>query len=263
MNIVCLSTLGVSTGYIVDRLLHAFPEMKLIRLHCEPRSRSKWSKLRGIVRGRGWRRLEDRLFYSRYQARGFDQVQRVLYGNQPIPQRPFVAELPTTAVNHISTASLLRSLQPDLMITIGAPLLKPHIYSIPQVGTINIHFGIAPYYRGEETLFWPLYYRDEQQIGVTIHQIDSGIDTGPMLAQGFAAVDAEDTEWTLDAKSAQLGARPARRTCAQANCNQVGSSLMPRWDANSTTSRDTCGTMLGFTRDATGSTSRCIPASST
>ena len=61
-----------------------------------------------------------------------------------------------------------------------------------------------------------------------------------------------------------IGGGPARRTIAQqAICNQVGSSLMPRWDANSTTSRDTCGTMLGCTRDATGCTSRCIPASST
>jgi len=205
-KIVCLSTLGVSTGYIVEQLLQAFPAMQLIRLRCQPPVRSTWNRLRKMTVARSWRRLEERLFYSGHHARGSEQVQRLLYGHRPVPALPAVTELRTSEVNHPSTAELIHSLDPDVMITVGAPLLKPQIFSIPRRGTINIHFGIAPYYRGEETLFWPLYYRDEHQLGVTIHQIDRGIDTGPTLAQGFVDVDSDDTEWTLEAKTARLGA---------------------------------------------------------
>jgi methionyl-tRNA formyltransferase len=152
------------------------------------------------------RRIEERLFYQPYQERGSAAVREILYGDHSLPERACFAELSTSAVNHVSTHALLRSLEPDLMITVGAPLLKPHIFTVPTHGTINVHFGIAPYYRGEETVFWPLYHGDEHQIGVTVHQIDRGIDTGPLLAQGFVSVEQGDTEWTLEAKAARLGA---------------------------------------------------------
>lgn len=205
-KIVCLSTLGVSTSYIVEQLLGSFPEMQLIRLNYQPPARSAWKRLRRISLARTWRRLEERLYYSRYYERGGNEVRRLLYGERVVPELPAVTELPTSLVNHRSTAEFIRSLNPDVMITVGAPLLKPHIFTIPRRGTINVHFGIAPHYRGEETLFWPLYYRDEQQLGVTIHQIDRGIDTGPTLAHGYVEVDNDDTQWTLEAKAARLGA---------------------------------------------------------
>ena len=206
-NIVCLSTLDVSTHHIVDQLLQAIPETKLIRLHCQPPQRTFWNKVRKFSFGRAWRRIEERLYYDRYYAQGRDQVRQLLFGDNSPPELPTVAELKTSEVNHLSTAALLRSLEPDVMITVGAPILKPHIFTIPRAGTINVHFGIAPFFRGEETVFWPLFQRREQHLGVTIHQIDRGIDTGPILAHGYVDVEARDTEWTLEAKTAQLGAR--------------------------------------------------------
>ena len=206
MNIVCLSTLSASTGYIFDRLLQAYPDTKLIRIRCDPKPRPVWQRIRRAFGRSGLRRLEQRLFYSRYQSRGSAKVQRLLYGDDALPNRSWITELSQHAVNHVVNATLIRSLQPDLMITIGAPILRPHIFSIPRLGTINVHFGIAPFYRGEDTVFWPMYYRDEHQIGVTIHQIDRGVDTGPMLAQEKVSVESQDDEWSLEAKSARSGA---------------------------------------------------------
>lgn len=206
MNIVCLSTLSVTTGYIVERLLEAFPETKLIRIRHQSKSRPFWKRVRGTFGKHGWQWLERRLYYSRYHAHGTAEVRRLLYGDRSLPDLPVVAEMKQLEVNQLANANLIHSLQPDLMITVGAPILRPHIFAIPRLGTINVHFGIAPHYRGEDTLFWPLYCRDEHQIGVTIHQIDRGVDTGPMLAQSMVAIDSQDNEWTLEAKAARAGA---------------------------------------------------------
>jgi hypothetical protein len=122
---------------------------------------------------------------------------------------PAIARIPCSSVNLRATAALLESLRPDVLLVAGAPILKPHIFSIPQLATINVHFGISPRYRGEHTLFWPRYFGDHANVGVTIHLIDKGIDTGRILAQGFVGVAAEDDEWEVEAKAARMAAELA------------------------------------------------------
>lgn len=99
---------------------------------------------------------------------------------------------------------MIADFKPDLIITSGAPLLKASIYELPRLGCINIHYGIAPDYRGEWTLFWPYIRQDFKRIGVTIHQIDSGIDTGKILLQDFINPKMISSEADLWLKAHQL-----------------------------------------------------------
>jgi methionyl-tRNA formyltransferase len=101
-------------------------------------------------------------------------------------------------------AAVLREAQPDLMILSGAPLLKPRTYSIPRLGTVNLHWGIAPEYRGQQSIFTALRRRDYTAIGVTLHYVDSGVDTGPILAQGWPSLEPADTLASIWAKTASL-----------------------------------------------------------
>ena len=48
---------------------------------------------------------------------------------------------------------------------------------------INIHTGITPKYRGMHGAYWALAYGDAENCGVTVHVVDAGIDTGPIIAQ--------------------------------------------------------------------------------
>jgi Formyl transferase len=77
---------------------------------------------------------------------------------------------------------------------------------IPKIATVNVHFGISPHYRGENTIFWPLYFGDYENVGFTLHYIDKGVDTGNILAQGFPALDSTDTEATIWTKCARMAA---------------------------------------------------------
>jgi methionyl-tRNA formyltransferase len=59
-------------------------------------------------------------------------------------------------------------------------------------GTINVHHGAVPDYRGGPPVFWELA-DGEDTVGFTIHRIDAGIDTGPVLAQGAVPIERRPT----------------------------------------------------------------------
>ncbi len=97
--------------------------------------------------------------------------------------------------------------RPDLIVTAGAPILNDSWLTMTPLGCINVHFGIAPDYRGEHTLFFPLLERRFDQLGLTIHLLDRGIDKGPILAHVYPALDGSEDEAALWAKCSLLAAR--------------------------------------------------------
>ena len=82
----------------------------------------------------------------------------------------------------------LRQLCPDLAVVYGAPLLKPEIFNLPRLGTLGIHHGRVPAYRGRKTTFWEMYH-GERHAGITIQRIGEGIDTGEVVATGQVEID--------------------------------------------------------------------------
>jgi folate-dependent phosphoribosylglycinamide formyltransferase PurN len=76
----------------------------------------------------------------------------------------------------------VRSLSPDLGLVYGSPILKPALFEIPKGGTLGIHHGKAPEYRGKKTTFWAMY-NGEKTAGVTIQKVNAGLDTGEILKQ--------------------------------------------------------------------------------
>lgn len=78
---------------------------------------------------------------------------------------------------------MLGGQHPDLIISIRyRRILREEAISIPRLGVLNLHSGILPDYRGVMATFWAML-AGEKEIGTTMHWIvDSGIDTGPILA---------------------------------------------------------------------------------
>ena len=79
-------------------------------------------------------------------------------------------------LNGKESETLLSSIKPDLIVLGGSRIIKENILDIPKIGTLNAHPGILPYYRGLDVIKWALYNGDKP--GVTIHFVNSGIDTG-------------------------------------------------------------------------------------
>jgi folate-dependent phosphoribosylglycinamide formyltransferase PurN len=79
--------------------------------------------------------------------------------------------------------ALVRSLEPDLGLIYGSPILKPKLFEIPRFGTLGIHHGKVPAYRGNKTTFWAMY-NGEPVAGVTIQKVNAGLDTGNIVKEG-------------------------------------------------------------------------------
>lgn len=77
----------------------------------------------------------------------------------------------------------VRNLKPDLGLIYGSPILKPSLFEIPSLGTLGIHHGKVPEYRGKKTTFWALY-NGEKTAGVTIQRVNAGLDTGEIVETG-------------------------------------------------------------------------------
>jgi folate-dependent phosphoribosylglycinamide formyltransferase PurN len=77
----------------------------------------------------------------------------------------------------------VRALQPDLGLIYGSPILKPELFTIPRHGTLGIHHGKLPEYRGKKTVFWAMY-NGERTAGVTIQRVNAGLDTGEIVQEG-------------------------------------------------------------------------------
>jgi len=115
---------------------------------------------------------------------------------------PNEERIATRLANAKSTAELISSFDPDIIVVCGAPILRERIFGIPKTCTINIHFGISSAYRGQHTLFWPMLENRFDQMGATIHKIDKGVDTGHLLFEVYPDVSPEDDEVSLELKIA-------------------------------------------------------------
>lgn len=76
----------------------------------------------------------------------------------------------------------LRRLAPDLGVLAGTYILQEAVFSIPRLGSINLHSGKAPEYRGAAPGFWELY-NGEREVGITIHRVAATLDAGDILLQ--------------------------------------------------------------------------------
>jgi len=111
--------------------------------------------------------------------------------------------------------SLLSSLQPDLLIVVAYGLILPEsIFSIPRFGAWNIHTSLLPRWRGAAPIQRAIEAGDTQT-GVSLMQMDSGLDTGDILLQKTCPISLEDTSETIHQKLASLGSAVLLEALAQ------------------------------------------------
>lgn len=99
----------------------------------------------------------------------------------------------------------LASLNADLMVVVAYGLILPTaVLNAPKLGCINVHGSILPKWRGAAPIQRSIWAGDAET-GVTIMQMDEGLDTGDMLHIATLPITSEDTSATLYEKLAELG----------------------------------------------------------
>jgi len=101
---------------------------------------------------------------------------------------------------------IFEQIAPDVCVVAAyGKILPPWMLRIPRLGCINVHASLLPKYRGAAPINWAIA-NGETETGVTIMQMDEGMDTGPMLAKRAIRIGEDETAQALSERLANLGA---------------------------------------------------------
>ncbi|OFW16899.1 MAG: hypothetical protein A3H29_11650 [Acidobacteria bacterium RIFCSPLOWO2_02_FULL_67_21] len=109
--------------------------------------------------------------------------------------------------NDAAEIDAMRRLQPDVVLVFGTGLLKQPLIDTFPGRILNIHLGLSPYYRGAGTNFWPLVNGEPEYCGATIHFLDAGVDTGPVIVHVRPGMQASDGPHDIGNKTIAAAAR--------------------------------------------------------
>lgn len=106
-------------------------------------------------------------------------------------------------------------LDADIMVVVAYGLVLPQtVLDLPRLGCINVHGSLLPRWRGAAPIHWALWAGDNQT-GITIIQMDTGLDTGAILHKTVCAIQPDDTSASLYEKLAHIGPSALLTTLSQ------------------------------------------------
>ena len=128
----------------------------------------------------------------------------------PVKEEALKHEIPVyqpRRVREPEFVEALRDLKPDVIVVAAfGQIITKEILELPRYGCINVHASLLPAYRGAAPIQWAVI-NGEKESGVTIMQMDEGLDTGDMLDKVVVPLDREETGGSLFDKLSQAGAR--------------------------------------------------------
>ena len=142
----------------------------------------------------------------------------------PVKQRALALGIPVEQPQSLKTSdaqSTLRAYEPDVMVVVAYGLLLPQaVLDIPRLGCINIHASLLPRWRGAAPIQRAIAAGDTES-GVSIMQMEKGLDTGPVLMERRLPIAAGETGGSLHDKLAGLGGEAIVETLAALEADRV------------------------------------------
>ncbi len=97
------------------------------------------------------------------------------------------------SVNSPETIELLARLEPHVVVVNGTRIISSRVLDAISCPVINTHAGLTPRYRGVHGGYWALAEGHPEEVGTTVHLVDSGIDTGRVLARAHFETSPSDS----------------------------------------------------------------------
>ena len=117
----------------------------------------------------------------------------------------------------------LRASSPEVSIVVAyGELLSSDVLNVPRLGSVNVHFSLLPLWRGASPVQHAILAGDPVS-GVTLMQMDEGLDTGPVLARREEPIRSDDDAGSLGARLAGIGAEMVARLLPDLAAGQVTS----------------------------------------
>jgi hypothetical protein len=201
MKIVVLAQESASTWMMVNALRPTYPDVKVYLE--QPVSRSVLLRRRAARIG-FWPVLGQVIFMAVVplicrggRKRNADLIRAAgLSTDRPSD----LAIIKGPSVNSAGCITWLAAERPDVVVVNGTRIISADVLASCNAVFLNTHCGVTPAYRGVHGGYWALYHGDPDNIGVTIHVVNAGIDTGDILYQASAQIDSDDNFLTYPVK---------------------------------------------------------------
>ena len=118
----------------------------------------------------------------------FDSLEHDVSDIEMLAEEHSIPFFETPLTNSSRTKKIFHSLDLDLGLSLGNGYISRGVFSIPKFGMINLHTERLPEYRGGHSVLCPIL-EGETTSGFTIHQIDSGIDTGEIIYKKIVPIE--------------------------------------------------------------------------
>ena len=169
MRVVVLAGRGSRfAATLLDRLARESVAVLAV-VEIQRNARETWKMLRSVAGSTGWPGAA-RLAAERWIS------------ERSTPRLCLAPLLRSRGTNSDRTEAILRALQPDVVALAQVGLVGARLLSIPRVGTLNGHPGWLPDYRGLDPGRWAIRRNEANRLGASVHWVDRGIDTGPILS---------------------------------------------------------------------------------
>lgn len=210
LRVAVLCCDGLYQRHLIRRAAEAFSLVGVVLQVSPPASRSWPARLAKYRRPlRLLRQLIARVLLRPHDRRGAALQRQLFHHNGAPPELP--AEVPvlvTAAINEERSADFLRQVAPDIVLVNGTQLLRaPVLELIPAIrhGIVNLHTGLSPYSRGANCNLYMLLEGHPELVGVTVHHIDPGIDSGDIILSAHVPMQPDDDVETIEVRSFQVG----------------------------------------------------------
>lgn len=211
MSIVLLTGGSTPDGnaehrHLVESFLDRYGDRVTHVITADPVVRSFSTRLKRMIRrgnyGERWAR-------ARYPG-GYGPepvaVQRLLRPDEASPVMPGGSRrVHVSSHNGAECEAILAAAQPEVIAVYGTAIIHPPVFTRARRLTLNMHTGLSPWYRGDSTLFWPVYYDEPDKLGVTVHELVESVDGGTIAATAPVLYEPGDGEAELFAKGVRAG----------------------------------------------------------
>ena len=142
----------------------------------------------------------------------------------PVKEKALEADVPVLQPEKVKDPAFLPELEklvPDVIVVVAfGQILPESVLNLPKYGCMNVHASLLPKLRGAAPIQWSVIDGDKES-GVTIMQMDEGLDTGDMLAKAIVPLDEKETGGSLFDKLSEAGGRLCVETLAKLEKGEI------------------------------------------
>lgn len=233
LRVMVLCCDGRYQRYLVARAAQRFDVVGVVWQTSTADRPSSWRRLHPYLNPlRLTRHIVARTLLPYFERRAQSDIDR-LFGEDVFPTLSTSAvQVRTSNINDDTVVRQIRDLRPDIVLVNGTQLLRESILGLlPGIphGILNLHTGLSPYSRGGNCNLFMLLERHPELLGVTIHHIDRGIDSGDIVRTAQLTIEAGDSYELLDARSFHIGVELLLRGAEAAYTGRA--ARVAQWEA--------------------------------